>query len=230
MTKKITTLVAFGLAAGLLVPAFARATTVSGTVTAFSPTSITVLDREAVTVGVDKDTVFTKLTTQKPWQEDTALTAKALRVGNFVVVHVPDSDHFVATWVQVAVGLPTMNSPVLSQDKKPTPDFTIGKKGQIHFNVRVKAGSVVLEPGMYQVQHAVENGEHFIAFKAMEMPAGYRHGNTPVAGEAAARIACKVEATDKKVSRTTIALRTNVNGEKEVAEVQVAGESFKHVL
>jgi hypothetical protein len=114
------------------------------------------------------------------------------------------------------------------QDKKP--DFTIGKKGVIHFNVPVKAGNTLLEPGMYQLQHAVEGGDHFVTFKSAAMPAGYRHGNTPVANEASARIKCRVEPVDKKVSNTKITLRTSTAGEKEVAEVQVAGEAFKHIF
>ena len=110
------------------------------------------------------------------------------------------------------------------------PDFTIGKKGVIHFNVPVKAGTAKLEAGMYQLQHAVEGGDHFVIFKSVTMPAGYRHGNTPVADEASARIKCRVESVDKKVSKTKITLRTNGAGEKEVAEVQVAGEAFKHIF
>jgi hypothetical protein len=113
-------------------------------------------------------------------------------------------------------------------DKKP--DFTIGKKGTIHFNVPVKVGAELLQPGMYEIQHAVEGGDHFITFKEVTMPAGYRHGNTPVAKETSARIKCRVEPVDKKVRNTKITLRTNAAGEKEVAEVQVAAEAFKHVF
>ena len=102
MTNKFRTLVAVA-ATALLVPASANATTFSGRVTSFSPTSITVMDKEMVTVGVNDNTLFTKLITQKPWQQDTALTAKALRVGAFVVVHVPTNNGFVANWVQVAL-------------------------------------------------------------------------------------------------------------------------------
>jgi hypothetical protein len=119
---------------------------------------------------------------------------------------------------------------VSAQERKGTPDFTLGKKGEIHLNVKVRAGSVVLEPGMYQLQHAMEGTKHFVSFKAVQMPAGYRHGNTRVASEASARIECRVEPVEKKVSRTTITLRTNGAGEKEIAEVLIAGESFKHVL
>ena len=102
MTNKFRTLVAVA-AAALLVPAIASATTFTGRVTSFSPTSITVMDKEMVTVGINDNTVFTKLITQKPWQQDTALTAKALRVGAAVVIHVPTNSGFVANWVQVAL-------------------------------------------------------------------------------------------------------------------------------
>jgi hypothetical protein len=101
MTKRFTTLAAFLVGFAVLVPATAFARTVTGHVTGFSPTSISVFDREVITVGFDNSTAFTKLVTQKPWQQDTVLTADALRVGNYVVVHVPDGTA-VANWVQVA--------------------------------------------------------------------------------------------------------------------------------
>jgi hypothetical protein len=119
------------------------------------------------------------------------------------------------------------NLPASAQ--KATPDFTIGKKGEVHFNVPVKAGSVVLEPGMYQVQHAVEGDDHVVTFKEMQMPAGYRHGNTPVSKVVAVSLACKIEPAEK-VSNTKVTLRTSAAGAKEIAEVQIAGEAFKHVF
>lgn len=108
-------------------------------------------------------------------------------------------------------------------------DVVTGKKGVVHFTAQVKAGDAVLKPGMYQVQHVEEGGEHVIIFKEMEMAAGYKMGNTPV-GKEVARIKCKVEPVTKKVSNTKITLRTNAAGEKEIAEVQVAGEAFKHLM
>ena len=133
-----------------------------------------------------------------------------------------------AVVVLAALVLVVVTLPASAQDNKP--DFTIGKKGEVHFNVPVKAGGTVLQPGMYQVQHAVEGSDHVLTFKQMEMPAGYRHGNTSVAEQPAARVKCKVEQAEKKVSNTVITLRTNPLGEKEIAEVQIAGEAFKHLL
>lgn len=135
-----------------------------------------------------------------------------------------------ATVAAVALGV-VLNLPTVSaQEKQGTPDFTVGNQGTIHLNVKVKAGTTVLEPGMYQLQHTVEGGEHFIEFKPVLMPAGYRHGNTQVAKEASARLKCSVAPLEKKANKTALTLRTNAAGEKEIAEVQVAGESFKHVL
>lgn len=107
--------------------------------------------------------------------------------------------------------------------------LTVGKKGEVHFTGEVKAGDTVLKPGMYQVQHLTEGEDHVIVFKEMSMPAGYKMGNTPV-GKEVARLKCQVEPVEKKVSNTKITLRTNDKGEKEIAEVQVAGEAFKHKL
>ena len=103
MTKRCTTLATLVAALGIFVPAAAFANTVAGRVTSFSPTSISVFDTEVVTVGLSNDTVFTKLITQKPWQADTALTANALQVGRYVVVH---ADNGIANWVQVATDRP----------------------------------------------------------------------------------------------------------------------------
>jgi hypothetical protein len=83
------------------------ATTVTGRVVSVSPTAIAVLDKEAVTVGLTNQTVFTKLITQKPWQADTALTSSAIQVGRYVVVQ---ADHGVASWVQIATDRPAFTA------------------------------------------------------------------------------------------------------------------------
>ena len=135
-----------------------------------------------------------------------------------------------AALLVLAVG--AFNLPAAAQDHKEQqakPDFTIGKKGEVHFNVQVKAGNTLLKPGMYQVQHVTEGSDHVLIFKEMEMPAGYKMGNTPV-GKEVARIKCKVEPVAKKVGNTKITLRTTADGVKEIADVQVAGEAFKHIL
>jgi hypothetical protein len=126
-----------------------------------------------------------------------------------------------------------LSLPALAQDhqgmKMSDKDVIIGKKGEVHFTDQVKAGDAVLKPAMYQVQHVMEGSDHVIIFKEMGMAAGYKMGNTPT-GKEVARIKCKVEPITKAENNTKITLRTNAAGEKEIAEVQIAGEKFKHLL
>ncbi len=90
------------------VSAFAAVRTVTGRVTAFSPTEVSVLGREVVTLKLDGRTVFTKMITQKPWQQDSRLDTSALRVGRYVAVHLRNDDNAVAGWVQIATGMPAV--------------------------------------------------------------------------------------------------------------------------
>ncbi len=135
----------------------------------------------------------------------------------------------------LVLALGMLNLPLLAQEhqgmnpKTAKGEVIIGKKGEVHFTTQVKAGDTVLKPGMYQVQHVMEGSDHAIVFNEVGMQAGYKHGNTPV-GKEVARIKCKVEPVTKAVNNTKITLRTNTAGEKEIAEVQVAGEKFKHLL
>ena len=108
-------------------------------------------------------------------------------------------------------------------------DVIIGKKGVFHFTKVVKVGDVSLQPGMYQVQHVEEGGEHVLVFKEVGMQAGYKHGNTPV-GKEVARVKCRIEPVSKKVNNTKITLRTSATGVKEISEIQIAGETIKHIL
>lgn len=103
MSKRITFLALF--VAALTVPAVANARTITGRVTSLSPTSISVFDKGVVTVGTDSRTTFSKLITQRPWQEGTSLPPNALRVGSYVSLHVSHSRAGVAHWVQVATDL-----------------------------------------------------------------------------------------------------------------------------
>lgn len=134
-----------------------------------------------------------------------------------------------AVLLVLAAGAFNLPASARIQKAQPGKDFTIGKKGEVHFYIQVKAGNAVLKPGMYQVQHTVEGNDHVLIFKEMSMQAGYKMGNTPV-GKEVARIKCKIEPVTTKVNNTKITLRTNASGEKEIAEVQVAGEAFKHLL
>jgi hypothetical protein len=106
MLNRFTSLSALGLLlAALAFPPDALASRViAGRITAYSPTSVSVVDKEVVTFAIDARTTYTKLITRKPWQESTALTASALAVGRYVVIH-PRNDANVAEWVAIATDL-----------------------------------------------------------------------------------------------------------------------------
>lgn len=139
---------------------------------------------------------------------------------------------FVTALLVLAAGVLSASA----QESRKTSDSTVGKRGNVHFRVPVKAGDSLLQPGMYQVHHALEGtdivtlDEHVVIFKPVRMPAGYRHSNTLRAGAAAARVKCAVEPADKKFRSTKITLRTNADGETEIADLQIAGEFFKHLF
>jgi hypothetical protein len=98
---------------GIALPGKAVASrTIVGRVTDYNGVSLSVRDREVLTVTLDERTTYSKLITQKPWQEDTRLTASALGVGRFVAVHVRTGNSAVADWVQIAT------------DMRPVPSFS----------------------------------------------------------------------------------------------------------
>jgi len=109
MFKKFVLAVGIGAIVALAVPSSALASrTIAGRITAYTPSSLSVVDKETVTVGLDSRTVVTKLITQKPWQENTQLDASALAVGRFVSVRVAEWGN-VAEWVQVQVATDLRN-------------------------------------------------------------------------------------------------------------------------
>lgn len=77
----------------------------TGRITDLTATSMSVLDEEVLTFTLDSRTHYTKWITQKPWQEDTRLDARALGVGRLVAVHPRKDEGSVADWVQVATDM-----------------------------------------------------------------------------------------------------------------------------
>lgn len=103
------------------------------------------------------------------------------------------------------------------------------KSGRFHLGKAARVGDKTLEAGMYQVQHADENGGHIVIFRQVEM--GYRGnmGNQKLGAEVA-RVKCTIEAVDKKIGNTRIMIRKNAAGGREAFEVWIRGEKFKHIL
>jgi hypothetical protein len=102
ISKRIVAMLTVMAAVAIALPSRADASGFFGPITSVSSTSLSVRDKEVMTVTLDNRTVYTKLITQKPWQEDTRLTADALAVGRLVVVHVRSDNPGIARWVQIA--------------------------------------------------------------------------------------------------------------------------------
>jgi len=106
MLKRFVIASTLASALGLMLSTAALAgKTYTGRIVSYSATSLSVLDKEVVTFTLDDKTAFTKMLTQKPWEQDTRLDARAFAVGRYVAVHVRPDGSNVADWVQVATDL-----------------------------------------------------------------------------------------------------------------------------
>ena len=106
MIKRTLLLIALAAIVGTAFPSRAVAGRgATGRVTDVTAASISVRDKEIVTFTLDSRTHYTKWITHKPWQEDTRLDARALRVGRLVAVHPRKDDGSVADWVQIATDM-----------------------------------------------------------------------------------------------------------------------------
>ncbi len=103
MIKRALLLIALAVIVGAALPSKAVAARgATGRITDLTATSISVRDTEVATFTLDSRTQYTKWITQKPWQADTRLDARSLRVGRLVAVHPRKDDGSIADWVQIA--------------------------------------------------------------------------------------------------------------------------------
>ena len=92
----------------------------------------------------------------------------------------------------------------------------------------VWAGNVRLKNGMYHVKHMTDGDRHQIVFKSVRLPAG--KGFPMWEEKEVARLECGVQPVMKSVSNTKMIWRTDGVGARRIAEIQIAGEKFKHVI
>jgi hypothetical protein len=140
MMKRIVVLLALVSAISIGLPGNAVASRrVVGHITGYNTASLSVIDREIVTVTLDDRTAYTRIVTQKPWQANTALNASALGIGRFVTVHLRENEPGIAEWVQIALDgpgafaanpSPTLSAPAPAQAPAPasTSDLLTNKQ------------------------------------------------------------------------------------------------------
>ena len=108
----------------------------------------------------------------------------------------------------------------------------VGKKGDIHFSEPTTVGTITLKPGNYQLQHRVENGEHYIHFTEIKhSPSRDEHyARGGVSGAAhPGEVQCKLEPLDKKVESTAVYVDTE-GGARRITKIEIAGENVAHVF
>src|SRR5262245_17487053 len=109
MLKRTPLLLALAAGFSLALSGHAVASnTIVGRITDYSATSLSVRAGEMVTMTIDDRTTYTKWITQKPWGEETRLTAAALGIGRLVAVHRRKDDGSLAEWVQIATDVPAI--------------------------------------------------------------------------------------------------------------------------
>ncbi len=129
--------------------------------------------------------------------------------------------------LMLLLALAAFTLPLMAQNKGT--ELMKAKKGVLHLNRKVKAGDITLKSGSYQVRLVMEDDEHFIVFREIPAGMGWRNG-TLTPGKEVARIKCAYEPIARKWKNTTLLLRTNADEEREIAEIRVAGEAFRHLL
>ena len=103
------------------------------------------------------------------------------------------------------------------------------KKGMLRLSEPVWVGNVRLKDRMYHVQHVIEGDKHVLVFKSVTLRAGYQEGFM-WEGKEVVRVECRVEPVTKSVSNTKVSFGKNAAGERVIEEIQIAGETVKHVL
>lgn len=138
---------------------------------------------------------------------------------------------FVAVIVVATAALLMLTSGfAMAQEKEQV--LKVGKKGDIHISEPTAVGDVMLKPGHYQLQHRVENGEHYVDFTELKH-VGQRqehYANSGVIGAAHPGGAkCKLEPLAKKTDETKIYIDTS-SGQRRITRIEIGGENVAHLF
>ncbi len=108
----------------------------------------------------------------------------------------------------------------------------VGKKGEITLSQPTKAGSTMLQPDTYVVQHRTSGGEHFVRFielKQVEAQQTTEENYTYTEADKAGEFKCTTEAAAGPIKETTV-YTVIENGVPRITKVVIKGEDVVHVL
>lgn len=135
----------------------------------------------------------------------------------------------ITTAIALILSVGTLGSQILAQKRN---DSVVGKAGNLHISSTVRAGDVLLKPGMYEVQHVLEGEDNVIVFTEMKMPGPFEKGRTmhnSIRTEVA-RVKCRIELVGKKWKDTKLHIVRNNSRQRVVTGVQIAGEAVLYKL
>jgi hypothetical protein len=87
----------------------------------------------------------------------------------------------------------------------------------VSFSSQVRAGSVVMPAGDYQVRHTMEGEDHIMVFQRQHEKAEFR-------------VKCTLVPLAGKAARTEASFQTNAGGERVLEELIFEGDTAKHVF
>lgn len=101
----------------------------------------------------------------------------------------------------------------------------LGTKGETSFMKPTRIGSLLLEPGSYQIQHVVSGSEHFVVFRKMHTNP---YGSYTRVGKEAGRVECKLNVLPEPAKYSELHFASA--DRKVLKELIVQGETFEHVF
>lgn len=104
----------------------------------------------------------------------------------------------------------------------------IGKKGEIELAQPTRLGTTLLQPGHYEVQHAVLEGQHYVVVREQVRPTR-RHG-VLFTGNEVARVPCRVVTLDKPARFSFAYWAKGADGKATITEIRIAEEPAGHII
>ena len=112
--------------------------------------------------------------------------------------------------------------------------IAVGNKGDVELTSQVRFGGVLLEPGHYQFQHHLADGQHYLVVRGrrtiLSTDPNRHHGGA--AGPEIARLPCRLVTTPtgKKTWETALYLKKEGDGSRSVTRIDIRGEREGHVV
>ena len=104
----------------------------------------------------------------------------------------------------------------------------IGKAGAIELGQPTRFGTMLLQPGHYEVQHTAVGDRHYVVVR-QQVPTNLRH-SALAAGPEVARVPCRVVLLDKPARFSFAYWTTGADGNATITEVRIADEPAGHVI